>query len=157
MLISLGCSCFYEHNMLLFYSSSPKFTRVSETWIKAHKISCKKMHSIMSVECRQFRPGLDVVNSCIWRYDFQRSTHYVQMMQRSVIKKQRRVETHHSDRPLGGQRGGGFRWLIFISSVRQSVDKIVSALYLQQYLADPFHICTSYQANSEGVWLVKFV
>ena len=36
-------------------------------------------------------------------------------------------------------------------SVRPSVDKIVSALYLQQYSSDPFHICTSYQATKEGV------
>ena len=35
-----------------------------------------------------------------------------------------------------------------------SVDRIVSALYLQQYSLDPFHICTSYQATSEGVWRV---
>ena len=33
-------------------------------------------------------------------------------------------------------------------SVCPSVDRIVSALYLQQYLSDPFHICTSYQATS---------
>ena len=32
-----------------------------------------------------------------------------------------------------------------------SVDRIVSALYLQQYSSDPFHICTSYQATSERV------
>ena len=32
-----------------------------------------------------------------------------------------------------------------------SVDRIVSALYLQEYSSDPFHICTSYQATSEGV------
>ena len=38
-----------------------------------------------------------------------------------------------------------------------SVDRIVSALYLQQYSLDPFHICTSYQATSEGVSHVKFV
>ena len=36
-------------------------------------------------------------------------------------------------------------------SVCPSVDSIVSALYLQQYSSDPFHICTSYQATSEGV------
>ena len=42
-------------------------------------------------------------------------------------------------------------------SVCPSVDKIVSALYLQQYLSDAFHICTSYQAISEGVSGVKFV
>ena len=34
-------------------------------------------------------------------------------------------------------------------SVCPSVDRIVSALYLQQYSSDPFHICTSYQATSE--------
>ena len=42
-------------------------------------------------------------------------------------------------------------------SVCPSVDRIVSALYLQQYSSDPFHICTSYQATSEGVWRVMFV
>ena len=36
-------------------------------------------------------------------------------------------------------------------SVCPSVDRIVSALYLQEYSSDPFHICTSYQATSEGV------
>ena len=36
-------------------------------------------------------------------------------------------------------------------SVCPSVDRIVSALYLQQYSSDLFHICTSYQATSEGV------
>ena len=36
-------------------------------------------------------------------------------------------------------------------SVCPSVDRIVSALYLQEYSLDPFHICTSYQATSEGV------
>ena len=36
-------------------------------------------------------------------------------------------------------------------SVCPSLDRIVSALYLQEYSSDPFHICTSYQATSEGV------
>ena len=40
-------------------------------------------------------------------------------------------------------------------SVRPSVDRIVSAPYIQQYLSDPFHMCTSYQANWEGVSRVK--
>ena len=35
--------------------------------------------------------------------------------------------------------------------VCSSVDSIVSVLYLPQYLLDPFHIYTSYQATSEGV------
>ena len=42
-------------------------------------------------------------------------------------------------------------------SVYPSVDKIVSTLYLQQYSSDLFHICTSYQATSEGVSCVMFV
>ena len=42
-------------------------------------------------------------------------------------------------------------------SVCSSVDRIVSALYLQQYLPDPFHIGTSYPATSEGVSCAKFV
>ena len=37
-----------------------------------------------------------------------------------------------------------------------SVDRIVSALYHLQYLADPFYIYTSYQTISEGVSHVKF-
>ena len=41
-------------------------------------------------------------------------------------------------------------------SVHPSVDRIVSAVYLLQYLPDPFHIYTSYQATSEGVSCVKF-
>ena len=38
-----------------------------------------------------------------------------------------------------------------------SLDRIVSTLYLLQYLPDPFHIYTSYQATSEGVSCVKFI
>ena len=36
----------------------------------------------------------------------------------------------------------------FTLSVCPSVDRIVSALYLQQYLSNQFYICTSYQATS---------
>ena len=42
-------------------------------------------------------------------------------------------------------------------SICPSVDKIVSALYFQQYSSDQFNICTSYQATSEGVLRVMFV
>ena len=42
-------------------------------------------------------------------------------------------------------------------SVCRSVDRIVSALYLQQYSSDPFHICASYQATSEGMSRVMFI
>ena len=41
-------------------------------------------------------------------------------------------------------------------SVSPSVDRMVSALYLPQYLLDPFHFYTSYQATSEGVPCIKF-
>ena len=52
----------------------------------------------------------------------------------------------------------GLYWFHLVRpSVCPSVDRILSALYLQQYLPDPFHMCTSYQATSEGVSLVKFV
>ena len=50
---------------------------------------------------------------------------------------------------------GGYTGFTF--SVCPSVDRIVSTLYLQQYSSDPFHICTSYQATSEGVSCVMFV
>ena len=47
---------------------------------------------------------------------------------------------------------GGVYWYHLVRlSVCPSVDRIVSALYLQQYSLDLFHICTSYQATSEGV------
>ena len=46
---------------------------------------------------------------------------------------------------------GVYWYHLFRLSVCPSVDRIVSALYLQQYSLDPFHICTSYQATSEGV------
>ena len=36
-------------------------------------------------------------------------------------------------------------------SVCPSVDRIVSALYLQEYSSAPSHICTSHQATSKGV------
>ena len=43
----------------------------------------------------------------------------------------------------------------FTLSVCLCADGIASALYLQQYSLDPFHIYTSYQATSEGVSCVK--
>ena len=39
----------------------------------------------------------------------------------------------------------------FTLSVRPSVDRMVSALYFQQHLLDPFHIYTSCQATPAGV------
>ena len=45
----------------------------------------------------------------------------------------------------------------FTLSACPSVDRIGSALYLQQYSSDPFHICISYQAASEVMSPVKFV
>ena len=51
--------------------------------------------------------------------------------------------------PASTKLKGGYTG--FTLSVCPSVDRIVSALYLQQYSVDPFHICTSYQATSEGV------
>ena len=42
-------------------------------------------------------------------------------------------------------------------SVCPSVDRNVISLYLQQYSSDPFYICTSYQATSEGVSPVMLI
>ena len=42
-------------------------------------------------------------------------------------------------------------------SVCPCVDRIMSALYLQQYSSDPFHICTTIPATLEGVSHVMFV
>ena len=41
-------------------------------------------------------------------------------------------------------------------SIHPSVNRIVSALYLQQYLLDPFHIYTSYPTTSEGMSCESF-
>ena len=57
--------------------------------------------------------------------------------------------------PASTKLKGGYTG--FTLSVCPSVDRIVSALYLQQYSSDPFHICTSYQATSEGVSRVMFI
>ena len=40
-------------------------------------------------------------------------------------------------------------------SLRPSVGRIVSTLYLLQYMPDPFHINTSYQATSDVVLRIK--
>ena len=57
------------------------------------------------------------------------------------------ILTHFTPRFNGVERG----YTGITLSVCPSVDRIMSALYLQQYSSDPFHICTSYQATSEGV------
>ena len=51
--------------------------------------------------------------------------------------------------PASTKLKGGYTGITL--SVCPSVDRIESALYLQQYSSDPFHTCTSYQATSEGV------
>ena len=57
--------------------------------------------------------------------------------------------------PASTKLKGGYTG--FTLSVCPSVDRIVYALYLQQYMWDPFHISTSYQATWEGVLHVMFV
>ena len=51
----------------------------------------------------------------------------------------------------------GFTLSVCLSVCLLSVDRIMSALYLQQYSSDPFQIYTSYQATSENVLHVKFL
>ena len=58
--------------------------------------------------------------------------------------------------PLQWSWKGGILVGILVSPCL-SVNRIVSALYLQQYSSDPFHICTSYQATSGDVSYVMFV
>ena len=57
---------------------------------------------------------------------------------------------HYTPRFNEVERGVYWYHLVRLS-VCPSVDRIMSALYLQQYSSDPFHICTSYQATSESV------
>ena len=60
--------------------------------------------------------------------------------------------TWHFYTPRFNEVERGVYWYHLVRlSVCPSVDRIVSALYLQQYSSDPFHICTSYQTTSEGV------
>ena len=60
------------------------------------------------------------------------------------------VDGHHIFIPPASTKlKGGYTGITL--SVCPSVDRIASALYLQQYSSDPFHICTSYQTTSEGV------
>ena len=49
--------------------------------------------------------------------------------------------------PASTNLKGGYTGITL--SVCPSVDRIMSALYLQQYSSDPFYICTSYQAKFE--------
>ena len=65
------------------------------------------------------------------------------------------VRWHVYYTPASTKLKGGYTG--FTLSVCPSVDRIVSSLYVQQYSSDPFHICSSYQATSEGVSRVKFV
>ena len=55
--------------------------------------------------------------------------------------------------PASTKLKGGYTG--FTSSVCPSVRLWTESC--QQYLLDPFHICTSYKATSQGVWCVKFV
>ena len=65
------------------------------------------------------------------------------------------VVTKRSLYPVSTKLKGGYTG--FTLFVCPSVYGIKSALYLQQYLSDLFHVCTSYQATSEGASRVKSV
>ena len=73
---------------------------------------------------------------------------------RSVLPQAKQVKyavCYYTPRFNEVERGVYWYHLVRLS-ICPSVDRIVSALYLQQYSLDPFHICTSYQATSEGVF-----
>ena len=60
--------------------------------------------------------------------------------------------------PLSQWSWGRVYWFHLVHlSIHPSVCLSASALYLQQYLSDRFHICTSYQATSEGVSYIRFI
>ena len=87
-----------------------------------------------------------------WLLMFARGPHDNNL--RSVASLGCIIRVYYTPRFNEVERGVYWYHLVRLSvclSVCPSVDRIVSALYLQQYSSDPFHICTSYQATSEGV------
>ena len=76
------------------------------------------------------------------------------ILQKNALQKSALLNTSLYLRFKEVEKGVYWFHLVCLSirpSVCLSVDRIVFALYLQQYLLDPFHICTSYQATSEDV------
>ena len=65
--------------------------------------------------------------------------------------------SHHYTLCFNEVEKGVYWFHLVCLSVCPSEDRIVSILYLQQYLLDLFHICATYQATSESVLLVMFV
>ena len=66
------------------------------------------------------------------------------------------IKNHYT--PASMKLKGGYTGFTSVCpSFCPSVDRIVFALYLQQYSSDPFHICTSYQATSVCVSRVMFL
>ena len=114
-------------------------TNFSEILSEIHAFSFTKMHLKMSSgKWRPFCFGLNVLNKA------RNQVVLIFLLQFTFFYTLRFNEVER------GYAG-------FTLSVCLSVDRIVSALYLQQYSSDPFHICTSYQATSEGVSRVMFV
>ena len=69
------------------------------------------------------------------------------------------MSVHKIIPPASKKLKGGYTCIIVprCQPVRPPVDRIVYALYLPQYLADPFYIYTSCQATPKGVSHVFFL
>ena len=119
----------------------PLGTNLNEILIKIYEFSLKKMH--LNMLCaKKWWPscvGLNVL------YEYNISTCKLQIL----------ITYWDNYTPTSTKLKGGYTG--FTLSVCPSVGRIVSALYFQQHSSDPFHICTSYQATSEGVSCVMFV
>ena len=122
--------------ILLIWSLGANFNEIIS------EINRKKMHLKMSSgKWRPFCLCLNVLRS-----------HFVSISVTGWQYNRRHSGDNESLYPRFNEVERGVYWYHLVRlSVCPSVDRIVSALYLQQYSSDPFHICTSYQATSEGV------
>ena len=74
-----------------------------------------------------------------------------QLFECNIIHENWILDTDYYTPRFNGVERGVYWYHLVHLSVCLSVDRTVSALYLQQYSLDPFNICTSYQATSESV------
>ena len=114
-------------------------TERSSSWVSAEALKAVKLCHSLSLLCHIWQKNI-FCEMC-WFFGVAKSIFWMVCILISVVI------------PLASTKlKGGYTGITL--SVCPSVDRIVSALYLQQYSSDPFHICTSYQATSEGVWRV---
>ena len=110
-----------------------------------HKPSCM-------VTINSSRPFL-----ILWIYAFRSENNTQSLWSITRVIRHFPIQINYTPRFNEVERGYTGCTLSVRPSVCPSVDRIVSALYLQQYSLDPFHIYTSYQATSEGLSRIMFV